>query len=78
LRELSLWASIPEVWQRFAGKWATGDAGQKPCAAAAQPLLILQGFLTRSLEWPKITLFGQHLVGREAVFQIPHEKLLLP
>ncbi len=21
-----------EVWQRFAGKWATGATGQKPCA----------------------------------------------
>jgi hypothetical protein len=29
-----------EVWQRFAGKWATGATGQKPCATTAQPLLI--------------------------------------
>jgi hypothetical protein len=29
-----------EVWQRFAGTWATGATGQKPCATPAQPLLI--------------------------------------
>jgi Protein of unknown function (DUF1566) len=39
-----------EIWQRFAGKWATGATGQKPCATTAQPLLILHGFLTHSLD----------------------------
>jgi hypothetical protein len=29
-----------EVWQRFAGTWATGATGQKPCATTAPPLLI--------------------------------------
>ena len=33
-----------EVWQRFAGKWATCDPGQKPCTMEAQVLLTLKGF----------------------------------
>jgi hypothetical protein len=43
-------SSQSEVWQRFAGTWATGATGQKPCATTAQPLLILHGFLTHSLD----------------------------
>jgi hypothetical protein len=39
-----------EVWQRSAGKWATCDPGQKPCAIEAQALLILKAFLTSLLE----------------------------
>jgi hypothetical protein len=52
-------ASPMEVWQRFAGKWATGDTGQKPCAIEAQPLLILKGFLTSLLEWLKTLVYGR-------------------
>jgi hypothetical protein len=32
------------IWQRFAGKWATCDTGQKPCVIKARPPLILKSF----------------------------------
>jgi hypothetical protein len=40
----TLYEAHLEVWQRFAGKWATCDPGQKPCTMEAQVLLILKGF----------------------------------
>jgi hypothetical protein len=32
------------IWQRFAGKWATGATGQKPCTLADIPTVDFKGF----------------------------------
>jgi hypothetical protein len=34
----------PEVWQRFAGKWATGATGQKPCTPVGIATVDFKGF----------------------------------
>ena len=56
---LSYPSALFEVWQRFAGKWATGDAGQKPYVIEVRPLLSLKGFSTRAIAWLKTVVSGQ-------------------
>jgi hypothetical protein len=38
------------IWQRSAGKWATCDTGQKPCALVDIATVDFKGLLTRSME----------------------------